>query len=91
MVETFHGIRGRVLDGKLPAAVGRLAVEHLGRIPLELVPTRLLLGRMWELRDNVSGYDAAYIAAAERLGVALVTFDKRLAAAPGLGCEVRVP
>jgi predicted nucleic acid-binding protein len=91
MVETFHGIRGRVLGGKVPAAVGRSAVEHLGRVPLELVPTPLLLGRMWELRDNVSGYDAAYIAAAEHLGVALVTFDKRLAAAPGLRCEVRVP
>jgi predicted nucleic acid-binding protein len=91
VAETFHSIRGRVLGGKLPAAAGRHAVEYLSRVPLELVPTRLLLERMWELRDNVSGYDAAYIAAAEHLGVALVTFDKRLAAAPGLRCEVRVP
>lgn len=50
-----------------------------------------LLGRMWERRDNMSGYDAASVAAAEHLGVPLVTSDKRLASAPGLRCEVFVP
>ena len=55
------------------------------------MPTRLLLERMWELRDNLSGYDAAYVAAAEHLEAPLVTTDKRLAAAPGLRCEVRTP
>jgi len=55
------------------------------------MPTALLLGRMWELRDNLFGYDTAYVAAAEHLGVPLVTSDKRLAAAPGIRCEVRIP
>jgi predicted nucleic acid-binding protein len=58
---------------------------------VEVVPTLLLLDRMWELRHNFSGYDAGYVAAAEYVGVPLVTSDRRLAAAPSLQCEVRVP
>ena len=50
-----------------------------------------MLDRMWQLRDNLTGYDAAYVAAAELLGVTLVTGDRRLAAAPGLRCPVVVP
>jgi predicted nucleic acid-binding protein len=46
---------------------------------------------MWELRSNLSGYDAAYVAAAELLGVPLVCGDRRLASAPGLRCRVVVP
>ena len=46
---------------------------------------------MWQLRDNLSGYDAAYVAAAELLGVPLVTGDRRLAAAPACSCVVVVP
>lgn len=46
---------------------------------------------MWELRANLSGYDAAYVAAAEHLGVALLTADHRLAAAPDLRCPVTLP
>jgi predicted nucleic acid-binding protein len=91
MVETLHAIRGRLLGGKLTVADAELAVRDLGSTTVELVPTRLLLPRMWELRDNLSGYDAAYVAAAGHLGVPLVTADKRLAAAAGVRCEVRIP
>ena len=90
-VETFNGIRGRALGRKIGAAAATRAVARLARTSVELVPTTLLLGRMWELRDNLSGYDAAYVAAAEHLGVPLVTSDKGLASAPGLRCEVRTP
>jgi predicted nucleic acid-binding protein len=45
---------------------------------------------MWQLRDNLSGYDAAYVAVAELLAVPLVTADRRVAA-PGLRCHVVVP
>lgn len=45
---------------------------------------------MWELRDNLTCYDASYVALAEALDRALLTGDARLAAAPGLSCEVRV-
>ena len=43
----------------------------------------LLLPRIWELRDNMSAYDAAYVALAEELGIVMITCDSRLASAPG--------
>jgi predicted nucleic acid-binding protein len=49
-----------------------------------------MLPRIWELRDNVSAYDASYIALAETLEAPLVTRDARLARAPGIRAEVEV-
>ena len=49
-----------------------------------------LLGRTWELRDNLSSYDASYVALAETLGCALVTADARLSRAASVGCPVTV-
>ena len=49
-----------------------------------------LLGRMWELRDNVTPYDAAYVAVAEELDLALLTGDARVANAPGPRCTTMV-
>lgn len=49
-----------------------------------------LLGRMWELRDNLTGYDATYVALAEALECALLSADGRLAAAPGPRCPIMV-
>jgi len=51
----------------------------------------VLLDRVWELRANLTTYDAAYVAAAEALGVALLTGDQRLAAAPGRRCAITTP
>jgi len=45
---------------------------------------------VWDLRENVTVYDAWYVALAEALGVPLLSADRRLAAAPGLRCEVRL-
>jgi predicted nucleic acid-binding protein len=49
-----------------------------------------MLRRCWELRDNATVYDAAYVALAEHLGVTLVTADRRLTEAPGPRCEVEL-
>ncbi|MGI8793821.1 MAG: PIN domain-containing protein, partial [Acidimicrobiales bacterium] len=57
---------------------------------IDLVGAAPLLNRMWELRSNVSGYDAAYLAVAETFDCALVTADTRLARIPDLRCEVRL-
>lgn len=91
-VEVFSAIRGRYLGGHLPSAraravVGELAEGNRVYVPVE---TRLLLGRMWALRDRCSGYDAAYVAVAERLDCTLVTADERLGRAASQLCQVQV-
>jgi len=67
-----------------------LALGDLLAIPLERVPHGPLLKRCWELRQNVTVYDAAYIALAEVLEATLLTADRRLANAPGRRCAVEV-
>jgi predicted nucleic acid-binding protein len=49
-----------------------------------------LLDRIWELRRNLSAYDAGYIALAEALGCGLVTADARLSRASGVHCPITV-
>jgi predicted nucleic acid-binding protein len=90
-VETFSVIRGRTLGGKLSPEAGARAVRRLAAVVVEAVPSVRLIDRMWQLRHNLSGYDAAYVAAAELLAVPLVTGDRRVAAAPGLRCRIVVP
>ncbi|MGH3882629.1 MAG: type II toxin-antitoxin system VapC family toxin [Pseudonocardiaceae bacterium] len=90
-IETFHILRVLARRGTFDADTMGLAVDHLGRLPISVVPTALLLERMWALRENLTGYDAAYVAAAEHLGVDLLTRNGALHAAPGIRCAVRVP
>ena len=56
-----------------------------------LGPAELLAGRVWELRRNLSSYNASYVALAELAGATLVTLDRRMATAPGIGCAVAIP
>ena len=72
-----------------PARAGH-ALTDLETLRLQRVPHRPLLRRCWELRHNVTPYDAAYIALAEILGATLVTADHRLANAPGTTCAFEV-
>lgn len=67
-----------------------LAVHDLVDMPLHRIPHWPLLARCWQLRDNLSTYDAVYVALAETLGLTLVTADARLARAPGTTCQVEV-
>jgi predicted nucleic acid-binding protein len=66
------------------------ALDDLADLPLIRVPHAPLIGRVWELRDNLAPYDAAYVALAEVRGTTFVTADRRLAKAPGIQCEVDV-
>jgi predicted nucleic acid-binding protein len=68
----------------------QLALLDLLDLPIRRAPHAPLLLRCWELRDNLTIYDAAYIALAEALGTVLLTADTRLANAPGLICPVEV-
>lgn len=65
-----------------------LALADLGDLPLGRAPHLPLLARCWELRHNLSPYDASYVALAEALEVPLVTADRRLARATGVRCKI---
>ena len=67
-----------------------LAMVDLVALRIDRAPHRPLLSRCWELRSNLTVYDAAYVALAERLGVAVLTADGRLAAAPGIRCPIEI-
>lgn len=67
-----------------------LALFDLGTLRIERVPTEALEMRIWELRHNLTSYDAAYVALAERMGVELWTRDQKLAGAPGSACAIKV-
>jgi len=86
-LETTSVIRRQLLAGTLDARRARLALTDLVELPLRRTPHRPLLARCWELRQNVTVYDAAYVALAELLDVVLLTADARLANAPGPRCQ----
>lgn len=88
--EVAHALRAQVLRGDVEAADAWRAIETWGRLGIERIGVQGLLPRIWELRDNVSAYDATYIAVAEALEAPLVTADGRLARAPGPRCTISV-
>ncbi len=89
-VETVSVLRKRWLRGTLTDTRLNTAVSHLLEMTFERVPARRLVRRAIELRDNVSAYDACYVALAESLQCDLVTADRRLAAAHGPRCAIRI-
>ncbi len=90
VVEVFSAIRGHVLGRKITEQRAADALQAMTVATVDLVATIPLLSRMWELRHNLTGYDAAYVAVAETYGCALVTADERLTHAPDLRCEIRL-
>jgi len=66
------------------------ALDDLRAMRLERVAHRPLVQRCWELRHNLTVYDAAYVALAEILGVTLLTADERLSRAPGTTCAIEL-
>jgi predicted nucleic acid-binding protein len=65
-----------------------LALGDLVELDLERVSHRRMLARIWELRQNLTPYDAAYAALAEAIDATLVTADRRLSLAPGPRCRI---
>ena len=88
--EVANGLRGRVRGGKLAAAEGWTILHSWRRMGMIRYATVSHLQRVWELRDNLSAYDAAYVALAEALGCALLTADERLTQAPGTRCPITI-
>jgi len=89
-VETVAVLRRRWLAGTIDDARFAAALDDLAALPLRRYPTLRLLWRAFELRANVTAYDATYVALAEALACDLVTADARLARAPDIACSVRV-
>jgi predicted nucleic acid-binding protein len=86
-LEVLSTLRRLEWVGALPAARARQAVDDLRVAQVRRFPTLPLLPAVWELRANVTSYDACYVTLAEALGCTLVTADLKLSRAPGL----RVP
>lgn len=89
-LEVSSVVRGLVRAGKIDQRRAELALVDLHDLPIELASPRPLIARCWELRDNLTIYDAAYVALAELLAVSLLTADARIAKAPGINCDVEV-
>lgn len=89
-VETVSALRKRWLVGDITDERFALALDDLEDLELARFPALPLMRRAYELRANVTAYDAAYVALAEVLGCPLLTADARLARAPGIKCDVKV-
>ena len=83
--EVLWALRRRERNGELLAVRARQAVEDLLDAPVRRFSTLPLLPTVWQMRANVTSYDACYVALARDLGCPLVTADRKLSRAPGLG------
>ena len=89
--EVASVLRRLVAAGTLSAGVATLAHADMLDLPIDLNPYPLFAHRIWELRGNITAYDAWYVALAEALSAPLATLDDRLRAAPGPRCEFLHP
>ncbi len=89
-VEIAQVLRRYCRAGQLGAARAAEALADLADLRIERHPHDLFLPRIWALRDNLTAYDAAYVALAEALDAPLLTRDRRLAGAAGHGARVEV-
>lgn len=80
-IEVAQVIRRYSANGEIDSERGRASLADLADFPLHRYPHDFLLPRIWDLRNNLTAYDAAYVALAEALDAPLLTRDRRLAAA----------
>jgi predicted nucleic acid-binding protein len=89
-VEVVQVLRRYAAGRELSPERGTQALVDLADLPVHRYPHQFLLPRIWELRQNVTAYDAAYLALAEVLAAPLLTRDAKLASAPGHDAAVEV-
>jgi predicted nucleic acid-binding protein len=89
-LEVLAVLRRRLAAGDLDNRRAELALRDLEDLPIVRYPHLPFARRAWELRANLTPYDAVYVALAEVLECSLVTADRRLAAAAGVRCRVEV-
>jgi predicted nucleic acid-binding protein len=89
-LEVAQVLRRYVARGELTEPRGRQALDVLAVFPLTRYAHEPLLGRIWELRERLTAYDAAYVALAEALDATLLTRDQRLARVTGIRATVQL-
>ncbi len=89
--EVASSLRRAALGGTISQDAATRAYADLLDLRVELYPYEPLAQRIWELRGNITAYDAWYVALAEMLDVRLATLDRRLAAAAGPRCTFAIP
>jgi predicted nucleic acid-binding protein len=89
-IEVAQALRRYVRRGELAPARGRAALDDLADLTLERYPHTLLLPRIWDYRDNLTAYDATYLALADALDCPVWTRDARSAKAPPAIGRVRL-
>jgi predicted nucleic acid-binding protein len=89
-LEVLSVLRRQASAGMLDERRVGLAIRDLIDLPITRYPHLPFVRRSWELRGNLTPYDAVYVALAETVGCTLVTADARLSRAPGVGCPVEV-
>lgn len=89
--ESSNIFRRHEIAGLVSADQAAQAHADLLALAIEYWPYELLSSRVWELRPNLSSYDASYVAVAELTVAPLVTLDRRIGRAPGLRCAVTTP
>ncbi len=87
-LEAANVIRKMVLRREIAAAEAREALGEIRDSPVTRIPHRPLVSRVWELRDTLTAYDAAYVALAEMCGVPILTCDARLARSDSHDAEI---
>jgi predicted nucleic acid-binding protein len=86
----LHALRRLLRRGQISAERAHDARTDFAELTLVRYPHEPLNDRVWELRENLTAYDATFVALAEALDVPLVTCDARLAAAPGSSARIEV-
>ena len=89
-VEVAQVLRRYATLGDIAPVRARQALDDLVDLPISRYPHQLFLPRIWDLRDNITAYDAAYLALAEALAAPLLTRDRRLANAPGHSAAIEL-
>ncbi len=84
VLEVAQTLRRYEQQGHLTSTRSAEGFEDLSDLDITLYPHRPLLPRVWQLRDNLTAYDASYVALAEALDTQVFTLDARLANAPGI-------
>lgn len=86
--EVLHALRKRWIAKTVTVEAAGIAIRGLQRAPITRHPVQPLVARMWDLRQNITAYDAAYVALAESLDAPLITRDARLARSSGHAARI---